>query len=154
MSQTAVPLLFTALWPLSASPTETHQGGDVGIGPYIERLYIRNVCMFCTQDGHHHVSSQNLYGSPGYEVEGGEDVPGVDQRVTRGCVGGLELHGQRPEAALSGAFKSLTVLQQRPVQMEADIRLETLWETFQHLAGGGSEGAEEGRRQGQARNER
>lgn len=108
--------------------------------------------MFCTQNGHHHVSSQYLYGSPGYEVEGGEDVPGVDQRVARGCVGGLELHGQRPEAALGGAFKSLTVLQQCPVQMEADIRLETLWETFQHLWGG-SEGAEEGRRQGQARNE-
>lgn len=57
----------------------------------------------------------------------------MDQRVTRGSVGGLELHGQRPEAALGGAFKSLTVLQQRPVQMQTDIRLETLWEAFQHL---------------------
>lgn len=57
----------------------------------------------------------------------------MDQRITRGCVGGLELHGQRSEAALRGAFKSLTVLQQRPVKMEADISLETLRETFQHL---------------------
>lgn len=39
----------------------------------------------------------------------------MDQRVTRGCVGSLELHGQRPEAALGGAFKSLAVLQQSPV---------------------------------------
>lgn len=60
----------------------------------------------------------------------------MDQRVTRGCMGSLELHGQCPEAALGGAFKSLTVLQQRPVQMEADIRLEALRETFQHLGRG------------------
>lgn len=63
----------------------------------------------------------------------------MDQRVTWGCVGGLELHGQRPEAAFGGAFKSLAVLQQCPVQMEADICLETLRETFQHLRRG-SEG--------------
>lgn len=54
----------------------------------------------------------------------------MDQRVTRGCVGGLELHGQRPQAALRGAFESFTVLQQRPVQMEADVCLETLREAF------------------------
>ena len=71
----------------------------------------------------------------------------MDQCVTRGCVGGLELHGQRPEASLGGAFKSLTVLQQRPVQMEANIRLETLGETFQHL-GRGSEGARKQREEG------
>lgn len=92
-----------------------------------------------TQDGYHHVSSQYLYGSPGYKVEGSEDVSGMDQCVTRRCVGGLELHGQRPEAALGGAFKSLAVLQQRPVQMKADICLETLWETFQHLRRGSEE---------------
>lgn len=57
----------------------------------------------------------------------------MDQCVTWGCMGGLELHGQCPEAALGGAFKSLAVLQQCPVQMEADICLEALWETFQHL---------------------
>lgn len=89
--------------------------------------------MNITQDGYHHVSSQYLYGSPGYEVEGGQDIASVDQRITRGCVGSLELHGQRSEAALRGAFKSLAVLQQRPVKMEADISLETLRETFQHL---------------------
>lgn len=61
----------------------------------------------------------------------------MDQRVARGRVGGLELHGQRPEAALGGALESLAVLQQGPVQMEADIRLETLGETFQHLGSGG-----------------
>lgn len=92
--------------------------------------------MFCTQDGHHHVSSQYLYGSPGYEVEGCKDISSMDQRVTGRRVGGLELHGQSPEAALGGAFKSLTVLQQRPVQMEADICLETLREAFQHLGRG------------------
>lgn len=57
----------------------------------------------------------------------------MDQRVPRGCVGGLELHGQGPQAALRGALKSFTVLQQRPVQMKADICLETLGEAFEHL---------------------
>lgn len=54
----------------------------------------------------------------------------MDERVTGRCVGGLKLHCQGPEAALGGAFERLTVLQQSPVEMEADVRLETLWETF------------------------
>lgn len=107
-------------------------------GRHTGELKTLNIFLF-TQDGYHHVSSQYLYGSPGYKVEGSEDVPGVDQCVTWGCVGGLELHGQRPEATLGGAFKSLTVLQQCPVQMEADICLETLGETFQHLGRGARE---------------
>lgn len=105
-----------------------------------------------TQDGYHHVSSQYLYGPPRYKVEGSEDVPGVDQRVTRGCVGGFELHGQRPEAALGGAFKSLAVLQQCPVQMEADICLETLWETFQYLGRGRNEEAKKTRKDNEKEN--
>lgn len=68
----------------------------------------------------------------------------MDQRVPRRCVGGLELHGQRPEAALGGAFKGLAVLQQGPVQVEADIRLETLGETFQHLGEREQRGGREG----------
>lgn len=100
---------------------------------FFYKIHINVKHEFCTQDGYDYVSSQYFYRSPGYEVEGSEYVSGMDQRVTRGCVGGLELHGQRPEAALRGAFKSLTVLQQGPVQMEADIGLETLREAFQHL---------------------
>lgn len=65
----------------------------------------------------------------------------MDQRVPRWSVGGLELHGQRPEAAFGGAFKSLAVLQQRPVQMETDVCLETLRKTLQHLETG-SEGTD------------
>lgn len=57
----------------------------------------------------------------------------MDQSVTRRSMGSLELHGQGPEAAFGGALKSLTVLQQSPVQMEADVCLKTLWEAFQHL---------------------
>lgn len=87
----------------------------------------------CTQDGDHHVSSQYLNGSPGYEVDGGQHVTSVDQCVPGGSVGGLELHGQGPEAALGGAFEGLAILQQRPVEVEADVGLETLREALQHL---------------------
>lgn len=59
----------------------------------------------------------------------------MDQRVAGRGVGGLKLHGQRPEAALSGAFKGLAVLQQRSVQVEADVCLKTLWEPFEDLEG-------------------
>lgn len=41
----------------------------------------------------------------------------MDQRVTGGSVGCLELHGQSPEAALGGAFEGFAVLQQRAVQV-------------------------------------
>lgn len=57
----------------------------------------------------------------------------MDQGVTRRGVGGLEAHGQRPQAALVGASKRLAVLQQAAVQMEADVSLQTLRETLQHL---------------------
>lgn len=69
----------------------------------------------------------------------------MDQRVPRGSVGGLELHGQSPQAALGGPLKSFTILQQRPVQMKAYICLETLWEAFQHLGRRRSDKAGKGR---------
>lgn len=70
----------------------------------------------------------------------------MDQRVTGGSVGGLELHGQGPEAALGGAFEGLTVLQQCAVQVEADVGLETLGEALQHLCRGGGGGESRGRK--------
>lgn len=57
----------------------------------------------------------------------------MDQRVAGRSVGGLELHGQCSEAALGGAFESLTVLQQSAVQVETDIGLEALREPLEHL---------------------
>ena len=50
-------------------------------------------------------------------------------------MGGLEAHGQGPQAALGGPLEGLAVLQQDPVEVQADVRLETLWETFQDLRG-------------------
>lgn len=83
-----------------------------------------------TQYSHHHVLPEDLYGAPGDEVEGGEHVPAVHQGVSRGGVGGLEAHGQRPQAALVCPAESLAVLQQGAVQVEADVSLQTLWETL------------------------
>lgn len=59
----------------------------------------------------------------------------MDQGVPGGRVGGLEPHGQGPEAALGGAAERLAALEQVLVEVEADIRLQTLWETLQDLRG-------------------
>lgn len=76
-----------------------------------------------TQDGHHHIPSQDLYGATGKEVEGWDNVTSMDQGVAWRGMGGLKPHGQGPQAALSGAFEGLTVLQQGAVEVQADISL-------------------------------
>ena len=48
-------------------------------------------------------------------------------------MGGLEPHGQGPEAALCGSVERLTALQEVLVEVEADIGLQALWETLQDL---------------------
>lgn len=86
-----------------------------------------------TQDGHDHVPSENLDGSPGDEVEGSEDVAGVHQRIPRWRMCGLELHGQGTETTLGGALEGFTVLKQCAIQVEADVCLQALREPLQHL---------------------
>lgn len=93
-----------------------------------------------TQDGHDHVTPQDLDGAPGDEVEGCEQVPGVHQRVSGRCVRRLELHGQGPQAALGGPSEGLAVLQQRAVQVQTDVSLQALGEALQHLGAGGGSG--------------
>lgn len=58
----------------------------------------------------------------------------MDQGVSGGRVGGLEPHGQGPEAALGGPAERLAALEQVLVEVEADICLQTLWETLQDLS--------------------
>lgn len=48
-------------------------------------------------------------------------------------MGGLEPHGQGPEAALCGSTERLTALQEDLIEVEADICLQALWETLQDL---------------------
>lgn len=49
-------------------------------------------------------------------------------------MGGLEPHGQGPEATLGGSAKRLTALEEVLVEVEADICLQALWETLQDLS--------------------
>lgn len=83
-----------------------------------------------TKYGHHHIVPEDLNGAPGNEIEGSENVPAVDQSVTRRGVGGLEVHGESSQAAFAGASKRFAVLQQATVQMEANVSLQTLGETL------------------------
>ena len=58
------------------------------------------VDMSLTEDGHDDVVLDDLDGAPRDKVEGDDDVALVHQRVTRGRVRRLELHGQSPESAM------------------------------------------------------
>lgn len=86
-----------------------------------------------TQDGHDHIVAQDLDGSAGDEVERGEHIAEVHQRVPRRCMSRLELDGQRAQAALAGASEGWAVLQQRTVQMQADVGLQALGKALEHL---------------------
>lgn len=57
---------------------------------------------------------------------------GVSGRGVRG----LELHRQGPQAALAGSSEGLAVLEQGAVEVEADVRLQAVRESFQHLRAG------------------
>ena len=59
--------------------------------------------MSLTEDGHDDVVLDDLDGAPRDEVEGDDDVALVHQRVTRGRVGRLELHGQSPESTMQSS---------------------------------------------------
>ena len=90
-----------------------------------------------TEDGHHHVVAQDLDGAAGDEIERGEHVAEVHQRVPGRRMRRLELDGERAQAALAGAVEGGAVLQQRAVQVQADVGLQALGEALQHLRGGG-----------------
>ena len=53
-----------------------------------------------TEDGHNDVVLDDLDGAPRDEVEGDDDVALVHQRVPRGRMRRLELHGQSPESTM------------------------------------------------------
>lgn len=88
-----------------------------------------------TQDGHHDIIFEDLDGAVGDKVEHGEHVSTVDQSVSRGRVGGLESHGQGPQAAFCGSLEGLAAVEQVLVKVEANICLQALGETLQHLRG-------------------
>lgn len=83
-----------------------------------------------TQNRYHDVILQDLDRPTGQEVEHGEDIPPVDQRVPWWGMGVLEPHGQGSQTALSGPLEGLAVLQQALVEMQADISLQALWEAL------------------------
>lgn len=60
----------------------------------------------------------------------------MDQGVSRGRVGGLEPHGQGPQASLRGPAKCFAALEEVLVEVEADIRLQAFRETLQDLKHG------------------
>ena len=83
-----------------------------------------------TQDGNHDVVFQDLDGAAGHEVERGEHIATVNQRVSRRGVSGFEAHGEGPQAAFGGSFERFAVLKKTIVEVKADICLQALRKTF------------------------
>lgn len=136
-----MPLVgFTMFRPVlyiqEESPTYKHQcvtSKSPGSHENLLSLQMKQQKVQLTEDGHDHVVFEDLDGAAGDKVKRGEHVSAVDQRVSWRCVGGLEPHGQGPQAALGGPAKRLAALQEALVEVEADVRLQALWETLQHL---------------------
>lgn len=95
-------------------------------------LGVKLVCAF-TQDGHHDVILQDLNRAAAQEVESGEDIAAVDQSVPGRSVSGSEAHCQGPEAAFGGSLESFAVVKKIPVEVKADVCLQALRKTLQHL---------------------
>jgi len=54
----------------------------------------------------------------------------VDQSVSRRGMSGFEVLGQGPQAAFGGSLERFAVVKKTLVEVEADICLEALRETF------------------------
>lgn len=67
------------------------------------------------------------------EEEGVQDVPVVDQNISWRSMDCLEPHTQGAQTGLAASMEGLAVLEKRPVQVQADVCLQRLWESFQHL---------------------
>lgn len=57
----------------------------------------------------------------------------MDQSVSGRSVSGSEAHCQGPEAALGGSLESFAVVKKIPVEVKADVCLQALRKTLQHL---------------------
>ena len=87
------------------------------------RILPENVVL--AQYGHDNVILDNLYRPSGNEVERDEHVPLVHQSVAGWRVGRLELHGERAQTAGGSAFECGAVVEQVPVQMDANVSLKS-----------------------------
>lgn len=57
----------------------------------------------------------------------------MDEGVTWGCMSSLELHRESPETARTGPLEGWTVVEEIAIEVEANVRLKTLWKTLQDL---------------------
>lgn len=57
----------------------------------------------------------------------------MDQSVSRRSVSGSEAHRQGPQAAFGGSLESFAVVKEIPVEVKADVCLQALRKTLQHL---------------------
>lgn len=98
-----------------------------------DAIKVKLMCGGFTQDGHHNVILQDLNRAAAQEVQSGEHVAAVDQSVSRRSVSGSEAHCQGPEAAFGGSLESFAVVKKIPVEVKADVCLQALRKTLQHL---------------------
>ncbi len=135
-SRSIIDFLINVLTPTPRASSLSHETVKCWWSHEVTLIYNEPLrCRWPTQNGHDDVIFEDLNGAARDKVERSEHVSTVDQRVSWGRVGGLEPHGQGAQAALGGSTKRLAALQEVLVEVEADIRLQALWETLQDLRG-------------------
>ena len=75
------------------------------------------------QNGEHLVLLHYFDGTASYEVKRCQIVALVNKGVARRCVRRLELEREHFEATLAGVLKRRTLVEQLPVQVEANVGL-------------------------------
>lgn len=79
------------------------------------------VCAF-TKYGDDLVILNDFEGTGDHKAESVHALPHVEDEVTGGTMSGLKLHGQRAKAAVAGQAERRVVVEDLPVEVDADVR--------------------------------
>lgn len=75
-----------------------------------------------TQYGDDLVILNDFEGTRDHEAESVDALTNMEDEVARGAVGGLKLHGQGAKAAVAGQAEGRVVVEDLPVEVDADVR--------------------------------
>lgn len=91
----------------------------------------------CTEYGDDLVVLDDFQGARDHEAESVDALPNVEDEVAGGAVSGLKLHGQGAQAAVAGQAEGRVVVEDLPVEVDADVRPHVFGTNGEDLSGEG-----------------